>query len=317
MPSPWRIVVSAVVFCGLAFVSLSAVAQTMADRALDQSQMVPTGRNPANLPVNANGMALPVSSTSKSEDDSFGEQVILKAQDPPKEFLLAGDASIFYTSNAALTRRDEISDMFFVANAGLSWNHPINPTLLFQAGARASIFRYDDTPALDFDNLAGGLGLVWSPPALSGVALYGRYDITQLWDHGGNDLLTDNEFSAGLQKIIVLGRSHALSLSLGGSVGIADPTRSQRDLLGGGISYGLRITRNLDTVAAYRLATYFYNEGGRTELNQLFSLSLNYHFNRWATLSAFASYGDTRSNHSAFDYKVFAGGGGAGLIMQF
>jgi hypothetical protein len=317
MPSPWRIVMTAVVFCGSAFVRLPALAQTAADRALDQSQIVPTGPNPSSLPVNANGTALPVSSTNKREDDSFGEQVILKAQEHPKEFLLGGDASIFYTSNAALTSRDEISDMFFVANAGVSWNHPISPTLLFQAGARASIFRYNDTPELDFDNLAGGLGLVWSPPAFFGIALYGRYDITQLWDHHGNDLLTDNEFSAGLQKIVVLGRSHALSFNLGGSVGIADPKRSQRNLVGGGVSYVLRISRNLDAMAAYRLAIYFYCEGGRTELNQLASLSLNYHFNRWATLSAFASHGDNRANHSAFDYKVFTGGGGAGLTVQF
>jgi hypothetical protein len=317
MPSPRRIVVTFFVACGCGVVAPLADAQSLPERALDQSEMVRAGQNATNPSSTVEGVASLDSNATNTQDDSFGKQIILKTQERPPEFLLGVDASVFYTSNAALTSRDEISDMFFVANAGFSWTHPVSSTLQFQAGARASLFRYNGTPALDFDSVGGGFGLVWTPPALSGIAIFGRYDVTQLWDHSGNDLLTNNEFSPGLQKIVVLGRSHALSFNVGGSLAIADPRRSERNTVGAGVSYALRLTRNLDTVLGYRLATYFYEEGGRTELNQLLSLSVNYHLNRWATLSTFASYGDNRSNHSAFDYKVFATGGGAGLTVQF
>lgn len=280
--------------------------------------MLPTGANSStDMPVSADGASLPASSGGNSQDDSFGQQVILKTQERPREFNITGDASIFYTSNAALTSRNEVSDMFAVADAALSWTHPISRELQLQIGGQAALFRYNDTSALDFENLGGGLGLIWTPAAAPGIGFFARYDLIQLLDRDGHGLLTDNEFSAGAQKVIVLGRSHALSFSLGGSVGIADPRTAQRDLLGGGVSYHLRVTRNLDMNLAYRLVGYFYNEGGRRELNQLGSLSFNYHLNRCATLSAFASYGDNRSNHSAFDYKVFAGGGGGSLGVQF
>ena len=288
------------------------------DRALDQSQMVPTSSSTSpTIPVNANGTALPASHAANTDDDSFGQQIILKTQDRPREFTITGDASAFFTSNAGLTNRDEVSDLFFVGDAGISWNHPLTHELQLQIGGHASLFRYNDTPALDFDNLGAGAGLIWTPSTTAGIGFFGRYDLIELLDRDGHSLLTDHELSLGMQKVIVLGRSHALSFSLGGAVGIADPHRAQRDLLGGGISYYLRLTRNLDMNLAYRLAGYFYNEGDRRELNQLGSLALSYHFNRWATLSAFASYGDNRSNHSVFDYKVFVGGGGGALSVQF
>jgi hypothetical protein len=278
--------------------------------------MVPSGTNsPSNVSVTTDGTALPTS--AGNEDDSFGQQVILKAQERLREFTISGSASVFYTSNAALTSRDEVSDMFFVVDAGASWSHAMNRELQLQIGGHASLFRYNDTSALDFDNLGGGVGLVWTPSFAPGIAMFGRYDLIQLLDRDGHDLLTDHELSLGAQKVVVLGRSHALSFSLGGAAGIADPYRSQRDLLGGGVSYLLRVTRNLDMAVGYRLAGYFYNEGGRKELNQLASASVSYHLNRWATLSAFASYGDNRSNRSSFDYKVFAGGGGVAATVQF
>jgi len=70
--------------------------------------------------VNADGMALPQGEELQSTDDSFGKQQILKTEEKVRDFTLGASASEFYTSNAALTRSDTISDSFFVGNVGFS-----------------------------------------------------------------------------------------------------------------------------------------------------------------------------------------------------
>src|SRR5450631_3148409 len=103
-----------------------------------------------------------------TSDDSFGAQLILKSQPRIPTFVVTGDASVFYTNNVALTRRDKIDDTFFVTNAGVSWTPLIAPRLEAQIAAHGSIFRYDSTSALDFENLGLGAGLSWNPDHFAG-----------------------------------------------------------------------------------------------------------------------------------------------------
>lgn len=278
--------------------------------------MTPGGGSASPI-VNNDGTAMPLNDDTPSADDSFGNQVILKSQERIREFVLSGDASVFYTSNVRLTHRDQVSDAFFVGNAGLSWNHPISPELQLQMGGHVSMFRYNGTPSLDFNSFGIGTGLAWTPQFSRGIAMFARYDVTELTTRNVDHLLLDHEFSVGMQKVVVLGRAQALSFTLGGALGITDPHSSRRDQIGGGVAYFLRLSRDLDVDLGYRWAVYLYHEGGRTDFNELVSLGLNYHFNRWTTLSAFASFSDNRSNHSEFDYDTFASGAGLRLTLQF
>jgi hypothetical protein len=267
--------------------------------------------------VNADGMALPQGEESQSTDDSFGKQQILKTEEKVRDFTLGASASEFYTSNAALTRSDTISDSFFVGTVGLSWTPRINNQLQMQLGARASIFRYSDTSHLDFQSVGGGIGAVWTPPHAWGIGLTARYDFTELIDRHSNEILQDHEFTLAAQKIVVLGRSHALSFDLIGSAGISDPFAQQRDQIGFAIAYHLQLARNFVADLGYLHSWYFYNDGGRVDLNEVFSLALRYYVTRWAAVEAFVSGAVNNSNRSAFDYNVFTSGGGVGLTIQF
>jgi hypothetical protein len=267
--------------------------------------------------VNADGMALPQEEEPQLTDESFGKQQILKTQEKARDFTLGGGASEFYTNNVALTRRNTVSDSFFVGNVGLSWTPRINNQLQLQLGAGASIFRYSDTSALDFQSVGGGIGAVWTPPNAWGIGLTARYDFTELIDRHSNELLQDHEFSIVAQKIVVLGRSHALTFDLVGSAGISDPFVEQRDQIGFAIGYHLQLARNLAADLGYRHSWYFYNDHGRTDLNQVFSLALRYYVTKWAALEALVSGATNNSNHSVFDYDVFSTGGGVGLTIRF
>lgn len=266
--------------------------------------------------VNAEGVPLSEEEGVTATDESFGKQQILKTEEKIPEFVVGGDASFFYTSNVALTSNDTVDDGFFVGGAALSWTSRLNHELQLLMGARASIFRYFDTSDLDFQSIGAGVGAIWTPRTMWGIGLMARYDFTELFDRHSDELLQDHQFSLTAQKIFVLGRSHALSFNLIGSVGISDPFAEQRDQIGFAIGYHLQLARNLVADLGYRNSGYFYNNG-RSDLNQVFSLALRYYVTRWAALEGFLSGAINHSNRSAFDYDVFTSGGGLGLTVRF
>ncbi len=268
--------------------------------------------------MTADGTPLPDGDKGNSDDDSFGAQQILKSQPPRNpEFSVSGDASMFYTNNVALTRRNTIDDGLFVSNAAFSWNHVVNPELQIQAGLHVSLFRYVNTSALDFENLGAGLGATWAPHNPWGLTFFGRYDFSELLDRHSRELLEDHEFTAGAQKAWVFNRTHALTAGVIGSVGISDPFAAQRDQIGGFAGYHLNLSRQMDAELTYRLSGFFYDGGGRDDLNQTVSVALRYHFAPWAEAGALLSFGSNRSSKSVFDYDVFNTGGSVGLTIRF
>lgn len=299
------------------YLLVAAAARGQTNPSVETSRLFERSAPPTAGQITPDGMALPQGEATTSEDESFGAQQILKTQEKIPDFMLGGSISGFYTNNVALTRSHTISDSFLVGAAVFNWTPHINPTLQFEFGAGVSFFRYWDTTSLDFENIGTGVGLLWTPPNFWGIAILGRYDFTELLDTGSNEILQDHEFSVALQKLIVLGRSHSLTVGLIGSAGISDPFAEQRDQIGFAVGYHLQLTRHLGSDLGYRLSGYFYNEGGRTDLNQVFSLGLHYYITPWASVDGFLTGAVNSSNKSPFSYDVISTGGGAGLTVRF
>jgi hypothetical protein len=285
--------------------------------SVEASRLFERSAPPTGGTVTPDGMALPQGEATTSEDESFGAQQVLKAQEEIPDFTLGGSISGFYTNNVALTRSHTISDSFLVGAAAFNWTPQINPTLQFQFGAGVSIFRYWDTTALDFENIGTGVGLLWTPPNFWGIGILGRYDFTELLDTGSNEILQDHEFSIILQKLLVLGRSHSLTFGVIGSGGISDPFSEQRDQIGFAVGYHLQLTRHLGSDFGFRQSSYFYNQSSRIDQNQVFSLGLHYYITPWASVDSFLTGALNHSNKSAFRYDVLSTGGGAGVTVRF
>lgn len=308
--------VGRILFVGIALLSIGKLsAQT--NPAVETSRLFERTAPPTGGMVNPDGMTLPEGEGTTTEDESFGAQQILKTQQKPQDFTIGGSVSDFYTNNVALTRSHTISDSFLVGAAFFNWTPRINPELQFQFGAGASIFRYWDTTPLDFENIGTGAGLLWTPQNFWGIGILARYDFTELLDSASNEILQDHEFSVALQKLLVLGRSHSLTFGVIGSAGISDPFSEQRDQIGFAVGYHLQLTRQLGSDLGYRLSGYFYNEGGRNDLNQVFSLGLHYYVTPWASVDGYVTGAVNSSNRSAFTYDVISTGGGAGLTIRF
>jgi len=268
--------------------------------------------------MTADGTTLPNASGGNAGDDSFGAQQIVKAsEERVREFVLSGDAAIFYTNNVALTRRATVGDSFFVANMALSWNHALSPQLQLQIGGRAALFRYFDNSVLDFENLGAGIGLTWVPKPAWGLAIFARYDFTELLDKHSNEILEDHEFSLGAEKVFVFNRVHAFNVGALFSAGISDPFSAQRDQIAAFGGYHLSITRQLSAEVGYRVAGFLYNGGGRDDFNQTLSLGLHYRFTHWMEANALLSFAFNRSSKSVFDYDVLNTGGSVGFVVHF
>lgn len=297
-------------------VALTAANLYAQNTQIEQARLFDRPPGTENVGVTADGTPLPDTGAT-SDDDSFGAQQILKSQERAREFVLTGNAAVFYTNNVALTPHSTIDDAFFVATAGIAWNKALSSEVQMQIGAGASFFRYFDTTSLDFENLGGGIGFTWAPRNWNGIGMFARYDFAELLDTHSNEILQDHEFSLGLQKTFVLGRSHAVTLGVTGSAGISDPFAAQRDQVAGFIGYQVALTRQLQAEALFRAAGNFYNGDGRNDYNQILSIGLHYRVTNWAELNALFSWGLNRSSHSTFDYDVLNTGGGVGLTLRF
>lgn len=272
---------------------------------------------PRSVGVNADGDRVPTTESSASEDDSFGEQLILKEQERRREFILSGAASFVYTSNVALAAEGPRDDGFGIVSAGLGWNRRLGQSLEANIGAGASLFRYVETTELDFQNLGFGAGLTWAPANARGISVFGRFDVSELFGGDGDQILLDLTLSGGAQKVFLLGRAHALTVGALGMLGFSDPSEAQRDQIGAFIGYRLQISRRVETDFLYRPAVHFYNQTGRTDFNHIVSWHLRYRFTENFEANAFLSYGGNRSERAVFDYDVLTSGFGLGASLRF
>lgn len=298
-------------------VNANGMMLAQADAAVERARLQRDATPPTSVGVDANGMALPTGSEPSSDDDSFGTQMILKSEERLRPFVVTGSAVLGYTDNVALTRRGERDDVFGVLEAGFGWSRSFTNELAADIGGRISIFRYDRTPSLDFDNFSFGAGLSWTPPNLRGPNFFARYDFTELLDRGGDQILMEHALTLGVQKTIAFGRGHGILFGLSATAALSDPGVAQRQQVGVFATYHLELARNFDADLLYRPAVHFYTNDHYTAFNQVFSLSLRYHLRTWVELNASFSYGLNRADRAVFDYDAFTSGAALSLSIRF
>lgn len=297
-------------------ISCATVHAQDASAAIEQSRLLGTITTGTDA-----GASEPAASTStaatSSGDDSLGDQLILQTRERPQPFLVRADASVFYTDNAFLTPHDKVEDGFAVASAVLAWTPALTQNLEGQLIFRSAVLRYFDNSTLDFSSLGAGAGLAYKLDKIEGANLFARYDFTELLDNGGDELLSDHEWTVGGQKIFPLGQRHAIVTGLAASARISTPHSAQRDQISPFVAYQIQLSSALFTEISYRFGYFFYNSDGRVDRNHLVSWNVSYRLNNHFDLGLFASFAANRSNNSRFNYNVTTPGGGMGATVRF
>jgi hypothetical protein len=310
-----RAFVFLVLACGL---RLLAHAQNR-DAQIDQSRLLQTPVVSASAKPRTASDQSALSDLLIEPDDALGAQRFLKSQQNVRPFAAAVELFGFKTNNVGLTRHDTQSDEFLVASTALSYRTALGERAALDVTLRGSIFRYNEFRTLDFNSIDAGLGLTWVPAKLGGVALFGRYNFTELFSERDGDAFFENHtVTIGAQKNFVLSRAHYFFVGLSAQAGFADPDAAQRDeyaLYGG---YHVDLTHNLEADIAYRYGFFVYREeGSRRDRNQNVTIALKYNVTDWFSVMATSFFGWNRSTESIFDYDVVNGGVGLGVTARF
>ena len=252
-------------------------------------------------------------------DDAFGAQVILKRQDRPRPFNAFAEIGAFLTNNVALTKEEPLRDGFIVATTGASFTQRFAYNLHFDGSARASAYRHDKFPELDFQSTDLSAGVVWTPPQLGGAELLLRYTFTDLTTaERVREFYKNHAILLGVQKVVPFSRAQAVYFGAGAQWSFADPKPAGRDEYGAYAGYRAQLTRHIDADLFYRYSFYVYRFGeGRKDHNHTVSLTLHYSPTEWLSLSAVGFLGANRSNRAAFEYDVANVGVGLQASLRF
>ena len=270
-------------------------------------------------PVNQEGFQDGHAAQSPNDAD-IGQQEILKRVSEYKPLTLSASCPIFYTSNVALTRSGEMSDLVIAPLVAAYYQPRLTNTLYATIGAREQIFNYSDNKSFDFGSLDVEAGLNYFMPQFHNLILRGEYDFNRLTfdDRLGDEFFSNHSliFNAELPFRF----SRAQQLSVGANVNIsvaADHQSPRRNDYEGYIGYSVALTRAFSISAVGRLVDRDYHQNGRNDVSEILSVNASYRLTNWCSLSAISSFAHSDSNQDVFDYDVANGGGAIAFSAKF
>lgn len=257
---------------------------------------------------------------SSPNDADIGEQEILKRVPEYQPFTLSAACPIFYTSNVALTRSGEMSDVVFAPVVGAAYDPRITRTLYGHFAAREQVFYYGDNSAFNFGSLDVEAGLNYFLPQFHNLILRGWYDFNRLTldDRLGDEFFSNHAVILNAEVPFRIDRAQQISVGADANLSVAaDHQSPRRNDYEAYAAYSVSLTRAFSVNAGGRVVLRDYHQNGRTDVSEILALSATYRLTNWCAISAISSFAHSDSNHDAFDYDVANVGGVLGLSMKF
>ena len=304
----------------MSILAVTSFAQGPSSQDVDRAQLLqgqtqpPFG--PAGLPEGVeDGHA-----ASSPNDADIGEQEILKrvTQYQPLTLLLA--SPIFYTSNVALTRSGEKSDVVIAPTAAAYYDPQITKTLYGHFGAREQIFYYGKYTGFNFGSLDVEAGLNYFLPQFHNLILRGWYDFNRLTldDRLGDEFFSNHALIFNAELPFRLSRAQQLFVGADANISVgADHQSPRRNDYEGYLGYSANLTRAFSINAVGRIVARDYHQNGRTDVSEILSLTASYSLTNWCSVGAISSFAHSDSNKDVFDYDVANVGGAIALTAKF
>ena len=289
-----------------------------ADRAqLSQNQVEsPVGAAPGVTPEGVeDGHA-----ASSPNDADIGEQEILKRVTQYQPLTLSLGSPIFYTSNVALTRSGEKSDVVIAPVVGASYDPQITRTLYGHVGAWEQIFYYGKYTGFNFGSLDAQAGLNYFLPQFHNLILRGWYDFNRLTsdDRLGDEFFSNHALIFNAELPFRFSRAQQLSVGVDTNISVgADHQFPRRNDYEGYLGYSANLTPAFMINAVGRVVARDYHQNGRTDVSEIISATATYRLTDWLSVSAISSFAHSDSNQDVFDYNVGNVGGAVALQAKF
>lgn len=252
-------------------------------------------------------------------DADIGEQEILKRIQRYEPFTVSISTPFYYTSNVALSRTAEKSDVLFAPAVGITYSPRFTGTLFGSVTLQRQEFYYDEFGELDFGSFDFRAGLFYIMPKLHNLMLRAEYGYNRLtFSNSFNDFFSNHSIFLGAELPFRIGRAQQFSLGGGTNISLqaepSPPRRHEFDVYAG---YSVRITRALTLGAVGRIFVRDYNNIDRTDVSEVLSLTANYQITEWFSAGAATTLAWSQSSLSVFDYKVANIGGALSLSFKF
>ncbi|MFN2509649.1 MAG: hypothetical protein ABR589_12860 [Chthoniobacterales bacterium] len=296
----------------------SANGQSAGSQVLDRSELLRTQPPLRQDPTADETGTDDTHAVASPNDPDLGEQAILKRAEHYQPFSVAASAPISYTSNVALTRRGEESDVIFSPSVGVTYAPRITRTLFASISVGQQYFFYDEFTELDFGSLDVRAGLTYVLPRLLNLTLHADYGYNRLTSDGFDEFFSNHSVNFGADIPVRIGRAQQVSFGSDLSISVAsDPDQPARHDIGEFVAYSVNLTRSLTVSAMARLAMRNYVEGERNDVSGILALSATYRFTKWLNASAVSTFATSDSNQDVFDYDVVNAGGAVSIGFKF
>jgi len=253
-------------------------------------------------------------------DADIGQQEILKRETEYQPFTVSLACPIFYTSNVALTRSGEMSDVVIAPAAAVYYQPRITKTLYANFDAREQVFYYGNHDSFDFGSLDVEAGLNYFLPQFHNLILRGEYDFNRLTfdDRLGDEFFSNHSLIFNAELPFRLSRTQQLSVGVDTNISVgADHQFPRRNDYEGYLGYSANLTPAFTISAIGRVGARDYHQNGRTDVSEILSLTATYRLTNWCSISAISSFAHNDSNQDVFDYDVANAGGVLALSMKF
>ncbi|MDQ2659681.1 MAG: hypothetical protein M3Y03_04600, partial [Verrucomicrobiota bacterium] len=233
---------------GVVLFSASGVrAQNPAGQAQDRADLLRTPVTLREEPTDSQTGSDNAHAIASPNDPDLGEQAILKRSENYQAFTVFASLPVSYTSNVALVRTGEQSDVLFTPSFGMSYTPRITKTLYANIGFAQQFFLYNDFDALNFASFDVRAGLVYTVPEWHNLLLRVDYDFNRL---SGTDLsreiFVDHSISVGAELPFRIGRAQQVSVGVDLDFSVAaDPSPPERHDYSAFVGYSVNLTRDL------------------------------------------------------------------------
>jgi hypothetical protein len=227
---------------------------------------------------------------------------------------------IFYTSNVALTRSGEKSDVVIAPTVGAFYDPQITKTLYGHFGAREQIFYYGNYSGFDFGSLDVEAGLNYFLPQFHDLILRSWYDFNRLTmsDRLGDEFFSNHGLIFNAELPFHLSRAQQLFVGADANISVAaDHQSPRRNDYEGYVGYSASLTRALTINAVGRVVVRDYHQNGRTDVSEILSATASYRLTNWCSVGVISSFAHSDSNKDVFDYDVANVGGAIALTAKF
>lgn len=255
-------------------------------------------------------------------DSDLGVQELLRPVPARAPVRVDVSSEFLWTDNApSAARPTDDESWLWIGRAAAGWRPRLVGPLFADLGLVQEVLRFDESAAIDFENLDTHAGVLASLPDLDDLLVFGRYEYQRLTTGS----LTDGDYLAqrlrfGARKVLWADGRQELGAGLDAAFDLDTKQDAfQRNEYALDLGWRCQLAADLEARAYCRTSFFDYDEDGREDWAWNPGVDLIWYFCDAGRLyaSVYFSENDSNTPFGVNDYESWTAGLGVGLNFRF